>query len=104
MRADFTASTESIRDRLLSIASSTEERMVAMARCSPMSGGKTKGRIADRYREEPGRRRWDIAIVEYSVVPDAEQYEWEKFHLDAFAKEHDGRRPRHNSTSGRASR
>ena len=63
-----------------------------------------KGRIADRYRDEPGRRRWDIAIVEYSVVPDAEQYKWEKFHLDAFAKEHDGRLPRHNSTSGRASR
>ena len=60
-----------------------------------------KGRIVDRYRD-PARRRWDIARIEYSLVPEEEeQYRWEKFHLDEFAKEHDGRRPRFNMVSGR---
>ena len=63
-----------------------------------------KGRIANRYREEPQRRVWGIASIEYSEVPDKQQHEWEKFHLEAFAKEHADRLPRHNSIHGRASR
>ena len=60
-----------------------------------------KGLIVDRYRE-PARRMWDIARIEYSLVPEEdEQYKWEKFHLDDFAKEHGGRRPRLNRISGR---
>ena len=60
-----------------------------------------KGLIVDRYRE-PARRMWDIARIEYSLVPEEdEQYKWEKFHLDDFAKEHGGRRPRFNRISGR---
>ena len=69
------------------------------------SGGEVvyigKGRIADRFRE-PARRMWGIARIEYSLVPEEdEQYKWEKFHLDDFAKEHDGRFPRFNMVSGR---
>ena len=58
-----------------------------------------KGRITDRYRE-PERRTWDIARIEYSLVPDDQQFEWEKFHLDAFAKEHNGGKPRFNKVAG----
>ena len=60
-----------------------------------------KGRIVDRYRD-PARRTWGIARIEYSLVPEEdEQYKWEKFHLDDFAKEHDGRWPRFNMVAGR---
>ena len=58
-----------------------------------------KGCVADRYRE-PERREWGIAKIEYSLVPDEEQYEWEKYHLNDFAKEHDGRKPRFNKVAG----
>ena len=58
-----------------------------------------KGRIADRFRE-PARRMWEIARIEYSVVPDDKQYEFEKFHLDRFAKENDDHRPRFNKVAG----
>ena len=61
-----------------------------------------KGRIADRYREEPQRRDWDISIIEYSLVPNDEQFKWEKFHLKDFAKEHSGRLPQHNFNRGQA--
>lgn len=68
------------------------------------SGGEVvyigKGRIVDRYRE-PERRSWDIAGIEYSLVAEQdEQSEWEKFHLEDFAKEHDGRLPRFNGRRG----
>ena len=70
------------------------------------AGGKViyigKGRIANRYREEPQRRDWDISIIEYSLVPTDEQFEWEKFHLKDFANEHSGRLPQHNFNSGQA--
>ena len=60
-----------------------------------------KGLIVDRYRD-PARRTWGIARIEYSLVPEEdEQYKWEKFHLDDFAKEHDGRLPRFNMVAGR---
>ena len=60
-----------------------------------------KGRIVDRYRDS-ARRTWGIARIEYSLVPEEdEQYKWEKFHLDNFAKEHDGRLPRFNMVAGR---
>ncbi len=59
-----------------------------------------KGRIADRFRD-PSRRTWDIKTIEYSVVPNDEQYRWEKFHLDLFAKEHNGHLPQLNRIAGR---
>ena len=61
-----------------------------------------KGRIANRYREEPQRHDWDISTIEYSLVPTDEQFKWEKFHLKDFAKEHSGRLPQHNFNSGQA--
>ena len=70
------------------------------------AGGKViyigKGRIADRYREEPQRRDWDISIIEYSQVQTDEQFKWENFHLELFKKEHSGRRPQYNLNSGQA--
>ena len=63
-----------------------------------------KGHIAGRYREERQRRDWGIARIEYSTVPGDEQYKWEKFHLDAFAKEHADRLPLHNGIQGQPSR
>ena len=69
------------------------------------SGGEVvyigKGRIVDRFRE-PARRMWGIARIEYSLVPEEDkQYQCEKFHLEDFANEHDGRLPRFNMVSGR---
>ena len=58
-----------------------------------------KGRITDRFRK-PDRRMWEIERIEYSVVPDDEQYKFEKFHLDRFVKENDGHRPRFNMVAG----
>ena len=63
-----------------------------------------RGRIADRYREDKQRRRWGVASIEYSVVPDKEQQKWEQFHLEDFAKQHADRLPQHNSIQGLASK
>lgn len=58
-----------------------------------------KGRIADRFRE-PSRRTWGIERIEYSLVPNGEQYQWEQFHLEHFAKEHNGHLPPFNRVAG----
>lgn len=59
-----------------------------------------KGRIVDRFRE-PTRRAWNIETIEYSLVPNNdEQHRWEKYHLDRFAKEHNGYLPRFNKVAG----
>lgn len=58
-----------------------------------------KGRIADRFRE-PDRRTWRIERIEYSMVPNDEQHQWEKFHLDLFVKENNGHLPQFNRVAG----
>ena len=52
-------------------------------------------------RQRPHRGRESTEITNRGKEGGGEQYKWEKFHLEAFAEEHDGRLPRFNIVSGR---
>ena len=66
-----------------------------------------KGSIKDRFEQEPRRRNWKIARIEYSAIAgdDSEQqaYEWEAYWIQRFRHENNGNRPRYNRVDGHGS-
>lgn len=64
-----------------------------------------KGLIKDRFRQEAERKRWGIHRIEYSVIEDDTQaYEWERWWIERYKRQHNGLRPRFNRVDGLGSR
>lgn len=59
-----------------------------------------KGTIRRRYAE-PGRDKWGISRIEYSIVDgDSDQYEWERYWLEKYKEKHHGHLPPFNRVGG----
>ena len=63
-----------------------------------------KGLIKDRFQQEADRTNWAIHRVEYSLIDDDTQAtEWERFWIERYKQQHNGRRPTYNRVDGHGS-